>query len=129
MVDEYIGKQQDPQQEICKELRRIIFDTFPGIKEEIKWGVPVYGGGIYYIVALKDHVNLGFTLQGLTEDDYRSFDGTGKTMRHLAISSLKDIDERKIIDLLKLVEERQKIKNNVITAKFTINIAKIRSKS
>jgi hypothetical protein len=35
----------------------------------MKWGVPAYGDRKYYIVALKDHVNLGFSLKGLTKDD------------------------------------------------------------
>ena len=52
-IDEYIEKQQSPQREICKQLRQIIFKTFPNIKEKMKWGVPAYGNGKYYFVALK----------------------------------------------------------------------------
>jgi hypothetical protein len=47
-------------------LRTIIFRTFPGIKEEMKWGVPSYAEGKYYIVALKTHVNLGFSIKDLS---------------------------------------------------------------
>lgn len=107
-VDEYINKQKSPYKEICQKLRQLIFDVFPKIEEEIKWGVPAYGDGKYYIVALKDHVNLGFSLQGLTKVDYDLFDGGGKTMKHIEISSLKNIDKTRIVGLLKLVEERQK---------------------
>ena len=107
-VDEYIDKQKSPQKEICQKLRRLIIGEFPKIEEEMKWGVPAYGGGIYYIVALKDHVNLGFSLKGLTKDDAALFDGGGKTMKHLEISSPKEIDRKRIVKLLKLVEERQK---------------------
>lgn len=39
-VDQYIEKQPSPQQEICTKLRKIILKTFPGIQEEMKWGVP-----------------------------------------------------------------------------------------
>jgi hypothetical protein len=106
-VDGYLGKQKSPQKEICQALRRLIFDTFPGITEEMKWGVPAYGDGRYYIVALKDHVNLGFSLQGLTKEDYALFDGGGKTMKHLEIASLENIDRQRIIRLLNLVKERQ----------------------
>lgn len=105
-VDEYIQKQPAPQQEICQALRELVFDTFPGIAEEMKWGVPTYGGGKYYIVALKDHVNLGFSLQGLTKDEYALFDGGGKTMRHIEVQSVQDIDEKRIVRLLKLVAEK-----------------------
>jgi len=61
-IDEYIDKQPSPQKEICRALRKIIFDTFPDATEGMKWGVPAFADGNYYIVALKDHVNLGFTL-------------------------------------------------------------------
>ena len=70
-VDEYIKKQKSPQKEICQKLRTIILKTYPGINEEMKVGVPCYGSskedycGKFYIAALKDHVNLGFSLKGL----------------------------------------------------------------
>ncbi len=86
-VDEYIQKQPAPQQEICQKLRQLVFETFPNIAEEMKWGVPTYDGGQYYIVALKDHVNLGFSLNGLSKDEYALFDGGGKTMRHVVATS------------------------------------------
>jgi hypothetical protein len=63
-VEDYIKKQKSPQKEICTKLRESIFEIFPQAKEEIKWGVPSYNGGLYYIVALKDHVNLGFSIEG-----------------------------------------------------------------
>ncbi len=102
-VDEYIEKQKSPQKEICQELRRIVFQTFPQIKEEMKWGVPTYAKGKYYIVALKDHVNLGFSLRGLSKEEQKLFQGSGKTMRHIEIRSLKEINENKVAELLELV--------------------------
>ena len=105
-VDEYINKQKSPQKEICQKLRQLIFDAIPDIDEEMKWGVPAYGDGKYYIVALKNHVNLGFSLKGLTKDDYKLFDGGGKTMKHIKIESLENIDKKRIIKLLKLIKEK-----------------------
>jgi len=102
-VDDYIEKQKSPQKEICNKLRKIILETFPDIKEEMKLGVPWYEGK-YYIVALKDHVNLGFSLKGLSEKEVKSFEGGGKTMRHIKIRSLNEIDEEKIAELLKVIK-------------------------
>ena len=104
-VDDYIEKQKLPQKEICKKLRKIILDTFPDIKEEMKLGVPWYEGK-YYIVALKDHVNLGFSLKGLSKKEIELFEGGGKTMKHIKIRSLNEIDGKKIVELLKVVKER-----------------------
>ncbi len=106
-VDAYIEKQQSPQQEICKKLRKLIFKTFPKIHEEMKMGVPWYEGK-FYIVALKDHVNFGFSIEGLTKKELDLFEGSGKTMKHLEIASLDDIDEKKIAELMKMVWDKKK---------------------
>jgi hypothetical protein len=107
-IEDYINKQSSPQKEICRALRALILKTFPDATEEMKWGVPAFANGYYYIVALKDHVNLGFTIKGLKKEDMALFDGSGKTMKHIRIDKLTDIDEKRIIKLLKLVDERAK---------------------
>ncbi len=104
-VENYIEKQKLPQGEICKKLRKIILKTFPSIKEEMKLGVPWYEDK-YHIVALKDHVNLGFSLKGLSKEETEFFEGGGKTMKHIKISSLNEIDETKIVKLLKVVKAK-----------------------
>ncbi len=104
-VERYIEKQKSPQREICQKLRKIILNTFPEIKEEMKMGVPWYEGK-YYIVTLKDHVNLGFSVKGLSNKEKEIFEGGGKLMKHIKIYSLKEIDEKNIVKLLKLVKEK-----------------------
>jgi hypothetical protein len=106
-VEDYLNKQNLPQKEICLKLRLIIFKTIPGIKEEMKWGVPTYADGKYYLVALKDHVNLGFSLKGLSKEEQKLLEGSGKTMKHIEIRSLREIDERRIADLLKSIWRKQ----------------------
>ena len=109
-VDNYIKKQPSPQREICQRLRSIVLSTFPTITEEMKAGVPCYGStpqdpcGKFYIAALKDHVNLGCSLKGLTKPQHRLFEGSGKTMKHIKVFSVDAIDEEKIIRLLKMIQ-------------------------
>ncbi len=105
-VDAYISKQKSPQKEICQKLRQILFETFPDISEEMKWGVPAYDHGKYYFVSLKTHVNLGFSLKGLSKEEIALFEGNGKTMRHLKIQTVQEIDKKKIVNLLRLVKEK-----------------------
>lgn len=105
-VTKYIEKQKSPQREICRRLRRIILKTVPKTDEKIKLGVPWYSK--YYIVALKDSVNLGFSVAGLLKKDKDNFNGQGSFMRHLKFKEIKDIDEKKIVRLLKLVERKAK---------------------
>lgn len=105
-VDEYIAKQKSSQKEICEQLRQIIFNTFPGIKEEMKWGVPAYDHGKYYFVALKDHVNLGFSLKGLSAEEIALFEGSGKTMKHIKVHTLESLNEPELIRLMKLIKDK-----------------------
>ena len=102
-VDGYIQKQKSPQREICQALRNLILKEFPTVKEEMKLGVPWYEDK-YYIVALKDHVNLGFSLKGLSQEETRLFEGSGKAMKHIKVYSLNEIDEKKIVKLLKVIK-------------------------
>ena len=105
-VDEYINKQKSPQKEVCAYLRNLIHKTIPGIREEIKWGVPVFAGGKFYIGSLKNHVNLGFSMNGLNGKEVAFFEGNGKTMRHIKVKSIHDDNEKKLIQLIKLVNEK-----------------------
>ncbi len=105
-IDDYISKQGSPQKEICQNLRKIILKTFPGVKEEMRWGVPAFADGKFYIVALKDHVNLGFSIKGLAKEDIALFDGGGKTMKHIEVDDIKNIDQKRISGLLKLVDKK-----------------------
>ena len=104
-VEEYIEKQKSPQKEILRELRKIILRTFLDIKEEMKMGVPWYEGKLY-VVALKDHVNLGLCLNRLSEKEKRLLEGSSRTMRHIKIHSLEGIDDKKIKELLVMVRKR-----------------------
>jgi len=79
--------------------------TLPEIKEEFKMGVPWYEGK-FYVVALRDHVNLGFSVKGLSKQEKTLFEGKGKMMRHIKFYSLEDVNEIKVIKLLKLVAEK-----------------------
>ena len=105
-VDAYIEKQKSPHKEICQKLRKIIFAAFPGINEEMKWGVPAYANGAFYFVALKTHVNVGFSLQSLSEEEIALLQGSGKTVKHMELSSLDEIDEGRIVELMQRVRSR-----------------------
>ena len=105
-IDEYINKQKNPQKEVCNYLRNLLHKTLPGINEEMKWGVPVFAGGKFYIGSFKNSVNLGFSINGLDDQEIALFKGSGKTMRHIKIKTLKEIDKEKLVRLIKLVNEK-----------------------
>jgi len=107
-IKDYIEKQKSPQKEICLKLREIILKAIPGVKEEMKWGAIVYSNGKFYIGVVKYGVNLGFAIKGLSKDETDIFEGSGKTMRSIKIEKLDDIDEKKLIKLMKLVDKKAK---------------------
>jgi len=104
-VDAYLEKQKSPLKEICMKLRSIILRTCPKIKEEMEMGVPWYEGK-FYIAALKYHVNIGFSVSGLSVKEAGLFDGKGRLMRHLQFRSTAEMDEKKIEDAVKLVAKK-----------------------
>ena len=104
-VEKYVENQKSPQREIVQRLRSIILKTFPDIKEEFRMGVPWYEGK-FYVVALRDHVNLGFSVKGLSEQEMALFEGKGQTMRHVKFYSLEDVNEARVAKLLRLVADK-----------------------
>ena len=102
-VKKYIKGLPSPQQEICEKIRNIILDTIPGIEESFKNGVPWYEGK-FYLVGFKDHVNVGFSVQGLDEEEMKNFEGKGRYLRHIKVFLIDDVDEEKIVRLLKIVK-------------------------
>jgi hypothetical protein len=104
-VEKYIENQKSPQREIVQRLRSIILKTFPNITEEFKMGVPWYEEK-FYVVALKDHVNLGLSVKGLSEQEKALFEGKGQLMRHTKFYSLEDVNETRVTKLLKLVADK-----------------------
>ncbi|MGW8247983.1 MAG: DUF1801 domain-containing protein [Acidiferrobacterales bacterium] len=102
-VKAYLEQLPEPQKSICKKVRKTIFQTYPDIEETFENGVPWYECK-YYIVGLKDHVNVGFSVEGLSEREKSLFEGKGKYMRHIKLYSPDDVDEEKIVELLKVVK-------------------------
>ena len=102
-IKNYLDNLPSPQKEICEKIRKIIIKTFPDLKESMKNGVPSYENK-YYIVGLKDHVNIGFFIEGLSAEEIRLFEGKGKLTRHIKIYSFDEIDEKKFVKLLKIIK-------------------------
>ena len=103
-VDKYIEKQKDPNKKILKRLRKIIKKTVPRIKGEVKMGVPWYEGK-YYLVSLKDHVNMGFAFNSILEKYKDKLEGKGKYMRHIKFFTEEDVNEKELVTLIKATKK------------------------
>lgn len=105
IVDEFILGLPNDIQEITVALRKIILNSSPELIEEFKWSMPnySYNGLVCYLQTSKKHVNLGFhkgnELQ--SKDTNKLLQGTGKTMRHIRIKKLDEIQSEIFSSLIK----------------------------
>ncbi len=51
-------------------------------------------------------MHVGFAITGLSKDEMRLFEGTGKTMRHIKIPTIEDVDEEKLVKLIEIVNKK-----------------------
>jgi len=105
-VNGYIEKQKSPQKEILQKVRKIFQKTLPSYEEKMAWGVVTFAGGKFYVAAMKNRVHVGFAIAGLNEDEMSLFEGSGKTMRHIKIPALESIDEKTLVNLIKMVDKK-----------------------
>ena len=105
-VSEYIDKQKSPQKEIIQKVRKIFQKTLPSCEEKMRWGVITFSAGKFYVAAMKNRVHVGFAITGLNKDEMSLFEGSGKTMRHMKIPTLEDIDQKKLVRLIELVDKK-----------------------
>ena len=105
-VNAYLEKQISPQKEIMQKVRKIFQKTLPKSKEEMHWGVITYAAGKFYVAAMKNRVHVGFAITGLSKDEISSFEGNGKTMKHIKIPTLEDVDEEKLVELIEIMNNK-----------------------
>jgi len=110
-VNGYIEKQKSPQKEILQKVRQIFLKTLPNPEEKMNWGVVSFASGKFYIAAMKNCVHVGFATAGLSEDEIRLFEGNGKTMRHIKIPTVENIDEKTLVKLIKMVNAKATCKS------------------
>ncbi len=105
-VIEYIEKQKSPQKEILQKVRKIFKKTLSDCEEKMAWGVVTYSEGKFYIAAMRTCVHIGFAINGLNKEEINMFEGSGKTMKHIKIHSLDEIDEEKLVKMIKMVDKK-----------------------
>jgi hypothetical protein len=55
---------------------------------------------------MKNRVHVGFAITGLNKDEVSLFEGSGKTMRHIKIPTLDDVDEKNLVKLIEMVDRK-----------------------
>jgi len=105
-VTEYIQNSPAEQKEIMETVRALIHQTVPNVSEEFKWSRPIFKTtkDFAYLQANKNYVTVGFTkdIEKLSDPD-KLLEGTGKTMRHIKLKRVSDLDSELLKEWFKVV--------------------------
>ena len=104
-VKVYLEKQPSDRRKIMEKLREILIEAVPSLNEKMEWGVMCYDD-LYYIANLPKQINMGFSIVGLSPEEVKLFQGTGKTMRHLKYENIDSIDKESLVKIIKLVRDK-----------------------
>ena len=102
-VNAYVASLSPEQAKIVSTIRGIIRNTAPKAAESVKWAQPVYedNGPFCYIKAFKSHVTFGFWRGIDLPDPLGLLEGGGDRMRHVKLTSVKDIRKKALQDFIK----------------------------
>lgn len=107
-------------EELCPiviQLKKIILEIDANACEVVRLGdrAATYGvgpkkmkEGYVYILPYKSWVNLGFYKGAMLDDPHGLLEGTGKSLRHIKIRSIEDVDREGIRELIQLAYKERK---------------------
>lgn len=92
---------------ILQKLREIVFENYPQVNERMMYGGILFSldddfGGLF---VSKNHVSFEFGNGYMMKDPNKLLEGTGKYRRHLKISTLSDIEKKKVEFFVKQVQK------------------------
>lgn len=104
-VSNFIENSAEDFQGLLIALRKLILSVAPNVQEQYKWSRPVYAleKDFCYLKTSKKNVTLGFFEFDKIETNKHLIEGSGKSMRHVKLSKVTDIEEFKIEEMLKEV--------------------------
>jgi hypothetical protein len=113
-VDEYIAAFDDWRTDAMKRLREVVKEGAPHSAVGIKWAQPVWewNGPMIWMKAYPKHVDIGFWRGTEMDDPKKVLTGDGERMRHIKITSVKDIPVDALRDLVKQAVKLNTAKGN-----------------
>jgi hypothetical protein len=95
----------NPKHQTLLELRKIVFENFPKVKERIMYGGIIFSldddfGGVF---VYKNHISFEFSYGYKFKDPDKQLEGKGKYRRHLKIRSGDDIEIKKVAFFVKQI--------------------------
>ena len=113
-VDEYIAAFDDWRTDAMKRLREVVKEGAPHSAVGIKWAQPVWewNGPMIWMKAYPKHVDIGFWRGTEMDDPKKVLTGDGERMRHIKITSVKDIPADALSELVKQAVKLNTAKGN-----------------
>jgi hypothetical protein len=104
-IDKQIADLPDWRGQRLAELRKLINEADPSLKEDWKWGTPTwtYNGNVISLGAFKEHVKINF-FKGASLPDPKGLFNAGldaKTTRSIDLRENEPIDEQALKDLIR----------------------------
>ncbi len=100
-----ILKKKDPElRAVAQALRTFVRRQVPGVTESINpWGIPTfdYHGPLAYFMVRAEHITFGFHRGAALRDPRRLLEGTGKSLCHVKLRTVEDLDRPGLRELLK----------------------------
>lgn len=92
-VSKYISEAPEEQKKIMETIRKMIHKEVPSIKENFKWGRPVFSTDtdFAYFKTGKSYLTFGIFKFDKIKDNRNLLEGTGKDMRHIKIKKTDDL--------------------------------------
>ncbi len=106
-VTKYITESPPVQRALMEEIRALIFHHIHGVKEQIKWGRPVYSTttDFAYFKTTRTYLTLGFFRYHKITTNVHLLEGTGKDMRHIKLRKTEDLNRELLVMWLREVGE------------------------
>lgn len=113
-VDAYIKSLPAEQAALVSALRAVVKRAAPQAIESLKWAQPVYesNGPIVWIRAYKGYVNIGFWRGAELTDAEGLLVGAGDRMRHVKVTSAKDIKKGALTRYIKQAVKLNALKSS-----------------
>ena len=102
--EEILGKLSSKQKEIAEKVRAIIKNVLPDVVEIVRRGKITYvlnDKDFASISLYKDHVDLDLVAGTKVGSDLLKGRGTGKDVRHIKITTMKNVEEPEFTRLLR----------------------------
>ncbi|MBK9235067.1 MAG: DUF1801 domain-containing protein [Rhodoferax sp.] len=83
---------------LVQALRKHILDLGPSVSEEVKYGGLLFSAGTPFcgVFAYAKHVSLEFGAGASLPDPHQVLEGAGKLRRHIKLTTLRDISDKRV---------------------------------